>query len=428
MSKPVVVVGAGLAGLVCARDLHQAGVPVIVVDAEDRPGGRLKTDRVGGFQLDRGFQVMFTAYPNARRALDLDGLKLGKFAKGAHIFHNGGMHLLEPQTLMEMVKSRFEMVRDKTIPLTDKRLLGKLSDSMGQLSPRQAFATEPMTTEEYLQDFGFGDEIMDRFFRPFLGGIFLDHSLAVDSRQFLFIWGMLNQGDTVIPADGMEAIATQIAADIPRYQYRMGNRVKELLYDNHGNASGVRFDTTEVLEASAVVIATDPQVASELTGHEINTGSKSSTCLHFETATPVVDGAYLLLNGSGEGVVNLVAPVSNAASTYAPVGKHLASVTVLGNPDVSDEDLAEIAKAELNEWVPMKGAYMWRFIKGYRIKHAQMAQSVGFKEKLPSNATAHPGVILAGEFTENSSIDGAIRSGLAAAGLILSEREEAEAA
>ncbi|MBC8066052.1 MAG: FAD-dependent oxidoreductase [Chlorobia bacterium] len=428
MVKPVVVVGAGLAGLVCARKLHQLGVPVIVVDADDRPGGRLKTDREGGFLLDRGFQTLFTAYPSAKRELDMDALNLGKFEKGAHIFHGGNLSLLEPQTLMDMFRTKFELVRSKTIPLGDKRLLAKFSGSAGHMSVRQAYATDPMPTEDYLRGFGFGDEIMDRFFRPFLGGIFLDKSLTVDSRQFLFVWAMLNQGQTAIPANGIQAIADQITADIPRYLFRFGNKVDQIVRDSHGHPTGIRFDTSETIDANSVVIATEAEEASRLAGQPTAEGHKSSTCLYFETATPVVDGAYLLLNGSGKGIVNHVAPVSNASPTYAPSGKHLASVTVLGNPEQSDQELAEIAKQELNEWVPSKGAYMWRFIRGYRIGFAQMAQPVGFIERLPGNATSHTGLYLAGEFTQNSSIDGAIRSGLEAAALVTSEQGAAEAA
>lgn len=428
MVKPVIVVGAGLAGLVCARRLHLAGVPVLVVDADDRPGGRLKTDRAGGFLLDRGFQVFLTAYPNAARELDLDALELGEFRKGAYIFHGSGLHLLEPQTFGQMLRSRFQILKDKTIPLADKKLLAKFSSNEGQISPRQAFASTPESGLEYLENYGFGDEMLDRFLRPFFGGIFLDKDLKVDARQLLFVWAMMNQGRTVVPAQGMQAIADQIAADIPRYLFRFGNRVSEVIRDGRGYPCGVRFDTSEVLEASEVVIATEADEAARLLGQPATEGYKSSTCLYFETPTPMVDGPYLVLNGSGTGIVNHVAPLSSAAPTYAPAGKHLASVTVLGNPGQSDEELAEMAKQELNAWAPDKGTYMWRFIRAYRIRFAQLAQPVGFVERLSGNITNQDGLYRAGEFTENSSIDGAIRSGMECAALILSNREAAEAA
>jgi phytoene dehydrogenase-like protein len=428
MVKPVVVVGAGLAGLVCARRLHEAGVPVIVVDADDRPGGRLKTDRVDGFLLDRGFQVLFTAYPNAQRELDFDALKLGAFRKGAYIFHGGKLALLEPQGYLDMFRDRFAMVRDKTIPLHDKRLLGKFDSAVGGLSQRQAYNHDPDSAEQYLRDFGFGDETIDRFFRPFLGGVFLDPTLSFDSRQLAFVWSMLSQGKTVLPAQGMQAITDQIAAGIPRYMFRFGNRVSEILRDGHGAPTGVKFDTTEVLEASDVVIATEADIAAKLAGQPTAEGHKSSTTLYFESGTPIVEGPYLVLNGSGSGIVNHVAPITNVCPSYAPPGKHLVSVSLIGNPPGTDEELAEIVKTELNAWFPHKGAYMWRFIRAYRIRFAQMAQPVGFYEHLPSNATNHDGLYWAGEFTENSSIDGAIRSGTECAHRVLQDREETEAA
>jgi phytoene dehydrogenase-like protein len=428
MVKPVVVVGAGLSGLICARKLHQAGVPILVVDADDRPGGRLKTDVVDGFKLDRGFQVLLTAYPTASREIDFGSLDLGAFQPGSYVYHGGRLSLLEQQSFIEMFRTKFAMARDKTIPFHDKKLLASLANSVGRMSARQAYATQPMTTEEFLGHVGFSDEAIDRYFRPFLGGIFLDRDLQFDARQFHFVWAMLNQGKMVLPANGMQALADQIAADIPRYLFRFGNRVSEVLRDDKGYPNGVRFDTSETLHASAVVVSTEGDVAAELTGQANHAGFKSSTCLYFETPTPFVDGAYLVLNGTGKGIVNHVAPVSNAAPSYAPPGKHLASVSLIGNPEGSDEQLAEAVKQELTAWAPDKGAYMWRFIRAYRIRFAQMAQPVGFIEHRPSNATNHDGLYWAGEFTQNSSIEGAVRSGLECAALLLSDREGLEAA
>lgn len=428
MVKPVVVVGAGLSGLICARKLHQAGVPVLVVDADDRPGGRLKTDEVDGFKLDRGFQFLLTAYPTASREIDFSSLKAGSFQRGAMIFQGGRLSVLEDQSFLEMLQTKFAAVRDKTFPLHDRKRLSSLDNSVGKLSARQAYASLPISTEEFLNQYGFSDEAIDRFFRPFLGGIFLDPSLQFDARQFKFVWAMLNQGNMVLPANGMQAVTDQIAADIPRYLFRFGNRVSEVLRDGKGSPNGVRFDTSETLEASAVIIATEGDVAAKLVGLPTNTDSKSSICLYFETPTPFVEGAYLVLNGSGSGIVNHVAPVSNVSPSYAPPGKHLASVSLVGNPEGSNQELAEQVKQELSVWAPNKGAYMWRFIRAYRVRFAQMAQPVGFLEHRPTNATDRDGLYWAGEFTQNSSIEGAVRSGLECAALVLSHRGALEAA
>lgn len=428
MNKPVVVVGAGLAGLVCARKLYQAGLSVIVVDGDDRPGGRLKTDNVGGFHLDRGFQVFFSAYPHARREFDLDALDLKAFKQGAYVGYGGDVHLVEPQSFGQKLRDRFAAARDKTIPAKDKRKLLKLSASVGSMSPREIARMSVTPTLEFLQEFGFGDEAIDRFFRPLLGGLLLDRDLQTDVRQFAYLWSMMEQGQTAIPAQGIEALAAQIVEDIPRYLFRFGNRVSEILRDDRGHACGVRLDTTEVIEASEVVIATTADQAAHLLGQETVDNYKSATCLYFETATPCVEGPYLAVNGTGSGIVNHIAPLTNVSPAYAPTGKHLASVTVLNDAGKTDEELAEIVKEEISQWITDKGVNIWRFIRAYRIDHAQMAQAPGFLEKLPNNATPLEGVYQAGEFTSNPSIDGAVKSGLECAALLLSEREATEAA
>ena len=88
-SPDVVIVGAGLAGLCCARRLAQCGVSFQVVEASDGVGGRVRTDIVEGFRLDRGFQLYLPSYPEGTRVLDYDALDLKHFTPGARIWHRG---------------------------------------------------------------------------------------------------------------------------------------------------------------------------------------------------------------------------------------------------------------------------------------------------------------------------------------------------
>ena len=93
-SADVLIIGAGLAGLCCARRLAEAGVTFQIVEASDGIGGRVRTDEVDGFLLDRGFQVLLTAYPEARRVLDYSRLDLKPFSPGALSWFAGRMNRL----------------------------------------------------------------------------------------------------------------------------------------------------------------------------------------------------------------------------------------------------------------------------------------------------------------------------------------------
>src|SRR3712207_8380541 len=84
----VIIVGAGLAGLTCAKVLRERGAEVVVFEASDGVGGRVRTDASDGFLLDRGFQVYFTSYPVSKRHLDHAKLDFRSFDPGA-IIHRG---------------------------------------------------------------------------------------------------------------------------------------------------------------------------------------------------------------------------------------------------------------------------------------------------------------------------------------------------
>jgi phytoene dehydrogenase-like protein len=416
MTKPVVIVGGGLAGLVCARSLTRRGIPFLLLETDDRVGGRLKTDLVEGFRLDRGFQVMFEAYPYAKMELNLDDLRLRRFRQGAYLYHSGKLHAFDSSNPVQVL-------RDPTFGLLDKwKLRHWRLETMG-LSTYHLRALTEESAAHFLTHHGFSEAFMERFAKPFFGGIFLDRSLEVSNRQFQWVFKMLCEGSVSLPESGMEAIPAQIAADLPQYLLRESSRVVEILKDGD-RAAGVRLDTNEVFEASAVVLATDPIVASQLSGLPGPEGTKSSTCVYFETPTPVVDQPMLVLNSEGLGRVNHVAPLSVVAPSYAPSGKHLISATILDWDTTPEAELAEIVKEELGAWFPKNNLTLWRYLRTDRIRYAQMPQPPHYQRSLLPNETPTPGLYIAGEGTTHSSIDGAIESGARCAALVSADVRE----
>src|ERR1700691_3921362 len=172
----VVVIGAGLAGLSSALSLEGAGVRVTLLEASDAPGGRVRTDLVEGFRLDRGFQVMLTAYPEAKRLLDYDALELKKFERGALRWHGGKCRRFADPFRTPMGGAR--LLFDSVVPLADKRHVAKLRARVQRGTCEEIFARTEKTTRDYLQAFPFSSHMIERFFEPFFAGVFLERELV----------------------------------------------------------------------------------------------------------------------------------------------------------------------------------------------------------------------------------------------------------
>lgn len=391
----VVVVGGGLAGLVCARHLSRKGTEVHVLEQSSRVGGRLQTDEVDGFRLDHGFQVVFDAYPDFRTECDLPKLNLRRFEAGAQIALGGKLHGVYRDRPLAMAFSGL-------FSFSDKLKVIALNKAVTAKSDATIFAESEVSALEFLKQRGFSDSFLDRFARPFFGGIFLDRSLNVSSRMFQFVWRTLNEGNTVVPALGIAEIPKQLAEGL---NVRLGVRVVAV------RPGEVELSDGEIIRADHVVVATESDAAAKLTGLDLPRGYRSSTCLYFEATKPPVEEPILILRGDAAGIANEVVPVSVVAPETAPKGKHLVSATVLGLDVQSDDVLAEAVKRDVEAWLRGKGASGWRHLKTYRVRYAQMDQAPGVLAARPRHLTNLPGVWLAGEFTVHSSIQGAMQSG-----------------
>ena len=203
MAADVTVIGAGLAGLACAKVLLARGLQVDLVEASDRVGGRVRTDSHQGFLLDRGFQVLPTAYPECRKSLDYKALDLKAFYPGALVWFEGKFHkVADPwRHPADAVASLGNSVGT----FADKLRVSGLRDSVRQGTVEGLFERPDQTTLASLEARHFSHSMIDRFFRPFFGGIFLERELRTSSRMFEFVFRMFSEGNTALPVKGIEA-------------------------------------------------------------------------------------------------------------------------------------------------------------------------------------------------------------------------------
>lgn len=407
---PVVVVGAGLSGLTCALRLHEAGVTVHVIEASDGVGGRVRTDHVDGFLLDRGFQVYLSAYPQAGELLDLDTLDLCSFEPGAIVYD--GEALVRVMDVFRRPKYLIGSAFSSIGNLCDKIRVALLRFQTLGTSEQKIASHQDQSTETFLRKFGFSEKMINGFFRCFYGGIFLENELRTSSRMFEFTFKMFSKGSATLPARGMGSIALQLARRLPSESIRINSPVDSV------TSSSVTLTDGTALPASHVVIATQASQTASLVPNFATRapGWRSVTNVYYSADKSPLNEAIIALNGSNKGLVNNVCVPSDVSPLYAPEGKSLISVSLLGLH--REKDIPEKVREELAEWFG-KETLQWRHLRTDIIKHA-------LPEQLPDNNSARQqgsleidGVTICGDHTTSASIEGAIISGNHAAAAVL---------
>lgn len=412
MPDPVVIVGGGLAGLTCAKTLVRAGIETILLEASNDVGGRVRTDEVDGFLLDRGFQVLLTAYPEAKRQLDYSALQLQAFEPGSLIRTRDAFHRMSdpwrrPQHAMQ---TAFAPVGS----LMDKLRIGRLRWSAGRGSLASVFERLDRTTEEELQQLGFSEKMVQQFLRPFLGGVFLDHDLQTSCRMLYFVFRMFSSGDTSLPARGMGEIPKQLAAGLPSDCIRLKSPVSAI------DSKRVTLHNGDVIPVSSVVVATEqsaaarflPEVASDRQARSVH-------CVYFSAPEPPIAEKMLVLNGTGRGLVNNLCVPTQVAPQYAPDGQSLISATVL-RTDVDGGQLQSLVKAHLREWFG-DSVDAWTHLRTCRIAQALPNQTSPAFDPPVHPARLRDNVFVCGDYRANGSINGAMQSGRHVAEAIVRE-------
>lgn len=399
MDAEITVVGAGMAGLCAAYHLASAGRTVAVLEAGDDVGGRVRSESVDGYVLDRGFQVFNTAYPEPVRLLDVGSLHLRPFTSGALIFRGGRGHRLahplrSPRDLRAGVLAPLG-------PLRGRLALAALSAKAALLPVDRLLAAPETTTGRHLRDAGVSAEIVEGFLRPLLSGIFLERELTTSSRVFTLEWRCLLRGMAALPESGMGEIPRQMARRLAPGTIALNRPVASL---------------DEVTGTSrAVLVATDPVSAHSLLP-ELGPPPTmtSTTTFYYSCAEPPLDEAILCLDGESRSPLTNAVVLTAAAPSYAPRGRHLVAGSVLGT-EMAEPQVREA----LRDWFGPAVAD-WEVVETVRIRQATPRQAPPLGS-LRRPVRVRPGVFVAGDHRDTASLQGACVSGRRAAAAILEE-------
>lgn len=412
--QDAIIIGGGLAGLSCAIKLTKAGKSVTLLEATDRVGGRVRTDVIDGYTLDHGFQVLLTAYPACRELLDYPALRLRAFDPGALVRHGGKFSLLGDP--WRRPSQAFSTALSPVGTLGDKLRIARLRKASNRGSLDELYSRTPQTTLERLEQSGFTPPMIDQFFRPFMGGVFLEESLSTSSRMLEFVFRMFSSGDIAIPADGMGAIPRQLAESLPRGTIELQRTVSKV------SDRSVTLTNGETLTADHIVVATESSAAARLLDIEkLETKWSSATTFYFAAEQTPDKRKLLMLRGDERGVVQTAVVLSNIASEYAPAGKSLISVSVSdADHDTDTETLDQLIRTQLSGWFGDQVS-KWNRLHVYRVPYGlpktDLETIVGSVDG-PS-VGAVDGVYVCGDHRETPSIQGAMNSGIRAAAAIL---------
>ncbi|MBD98722.1 MAG: oxidoreductase [Verrucomicrobia bacterium] len=396
--KKIHIVGAGVSGLIAAQVLEKQGYSPIVFEKSDRVGGRMKTDLFEGIPLDYGFQVLLDEYPMAKKYLDMEKLDLHYFWSGATLYNGKKEHFGDP------LRSPFFLTHTlfyKGAKFTDKIKVFELSNKLRQKSIEDIFRSVSTTTLEYLKNYGFSERIIQHFFKPFFGGIFLEKELNTSSRMFEFIFKMFSEGNACIPKDGMEEIPQQLFRKLTRTQFHFNVEIQEV---RDGRLYIEGFDA---IESDAVVIST---AADQLIPFYRKKALKwkGCLCLYFEVEKFMLEKPIIGLISKSNVFVNNWHEIN----WLKDIDKKVISVTVIDHMELPEDVLIRKVDYELKNYC---GIHVKRLIKCYRIDQALPDLARTDYDIDPSETQVMEKVFVSGDVCLNGSMNAAMLSGQRAA-------------
>lgn len=284
-----------------------------------------------------------------------------------------------------------------------------LKNRLQKLTIDQIFSQPENTTAAQLKEYGFSEKMIERFYRPFMSGIFLENQLTTSRRMFDFVMKMFSDGHVAVPELGMEEIPKQLVALLPKDSIRCNSEVVSLDQNKITTADGT------VYEANQILLATNANQFLSGIVPETKTTAHQVTCVYFKANLPPTQKAVVILNAAqNKKWVNNLTVMSAVSAAYAPKGKALISVSYNGIPDVDDATLAENMKEEISHWYGADAA-SWKMLKAYRISYALPTQeNVSTNKDLDSFKISNS-LFICGDHLLNGSINAALQSGRLAA-------------
>lgn len=383
----VIVVGAGLAGLVCARALRARGLRPVVLETERQVGGRATSEEVDGFVVERGFQVLNPAYPHLRATGVLEQLGMNAFPRAVRVRHDGRL-----DELVDPTRHPTALPRDLRTGLVGPRdvAAARFATSLVGADRRRGDAFDAA---------GFTGPLRHKVVDPFLAGVVCEDEGSTSARFTAWLASMFLLGTPGLPTGGMRRLGEALAGGL---DVRLGHPVTAIDTDAgrvetpHGSFTG-----------RAVVLAAGPVSTAEL-ARQGRPSTHPTTTWWFATHQAPSPSGAIHVDAERRGPIVTTAVVSHTARDHAPAGQHLVAALTLADGDVDEQAVRAHASH-----IYGTGTEAWRTLAVHHIPHSLPAVAPG---QFARGRIGFQGeAVLCGDQFGNASIDGALGSGQAAA-------------
>ena len=391
----IIIIGAGPAGLACALKCQQQGIEYLLIEQDQRAGGRVGSFYDNGYIFDLGFQVYNSAYVNTNAILDIDELDLRYFKPGA-VVHDGDSFQMISDPLRDISKIFSTIFSDLTT-IKDKIKILSLKYSLSDYQIDQD-QSEDLTTLEFLEQYGFSDKFIKNFFMPFFSGIFLENKLETSSKFFKYVFSNFNNGLAALPRKGMQAIPDQLFNKLNRERVIIGQSVVNI--DDRKN---VTLDDGIIIKGNRLILSGD--------SNNLLNGKKGEynavKTMYFSTQNEIINGEYIHLYPK-DNIINNIAIPTYLSDSYSKNSDHLISLTILES-ETSETEMVKDIKGRLSKYYG-GGPNSYEFLRSINIKTGTLRQPKGHFNRSQKNS--EDDIYMIGEKVTNGSIEGAVVAGL----------------
>jgi protoporphyrinogen oxidase len=406
--KQIVIVGAGVSGLVAAINCEEAGFSPILIDADKNIGGRTQSIEYDNFILDKGFQVLLTEYKSVKKYLDFKSLDLKYFHPGAFVFSaDKDYELSDP--IRQWWKLP-EMIFSGIGTLKDKWLIFKLSQQLKNKEEESIFDGSSETTLEFLKAYGFSDRIINLFFKPFFSGIFLEDNLETAASMFKFVFGKFSKGKAAIPEKGIQEIPDQLFKKLKNTTLLLNKKVEKVENDELIFENGERLSFDKLILATDYHFILNKDISETRYNHHIQ--------YYFKTDRPLLGKKIGLIADPAAGMLTIAA-ISELKGGKKFADGYLLSVTLKAET-INDQVAAYKLIDDLRMYFKIPELPLTYLGLNY-IRRALPICSKQYFNRPLADFIYRKNIFLAGDYLLNPSLDAAMRSGEIAVQALLSQ-------